>query len=395
MQEIENERDQAAAGTENERESAFHVVIIDEAHKVFHTKKQDDVQRFNAIRTLSSTAVFLATATPPSDPQFQTQIDSIIKISRGRIQGLTEPYEMIRTLVERKEMPEHIEKIVVGVTLHKGERKLLESIIKYCKEGVNSKKRIGVLALLQRMYFMLGDINNPQESDSESLKKLRVYLAENNVNSHTLLQKSPSYCVMPTKYLDKRETKLYIGPYMEALMFDEVRGVQAQLLADETNKIVIFTRFQAEADLISVLLDKVRADVPGLLYGVITGKISACDKESVLERFKKVGGGQIRVLILSSSIGDTGLNLQCANIVYNTTIETDPHKMIQCISRVHRQGQKRPVTWIHLCGDTYTEKQAMVTHNKKLSAQMKTGSADTDHKLTMSKPLNLKMLMCV
>eukprot|EP00798_Chlamydomonas_sp_ICE-L_P028540 gene28540-31699_t len=392
---MENEMDEAVEGTEKERETAFHAVIVDEAHKVFHTTRQLEVQRFKAIRTVSSTAVFLATATPPSDPQFQTQIDSIIMISRRKSQGLTEPYEMIRTMVERKKMPEHIEKIVVGVTLHKGERKLLESINKYCKEGVNSKKRIGVLALLQRMYFMLGEINNPQESDSESLKNLRVYLAENNVNSHTLLEDSPSHCTMPTKYLDKREKKLYIGPYIKALMFDAVHGVKAQLLADKANKIVIFTRFQGEADLISVLLDKVRADVPGLLYGVITGKISACDKQSVLEQFKKVGGGQLRVLILSTSIDDTGLNLQCANIVYNTTIETDPHKMIQCISRVHRQGQTRPVTWIHLYGDTYTEKQAMATHNKKLSVHLKAGSAKTDHKLTMSKPLNHKLLMSV
>eukprot|EP00798_Chlamydomonas_sp_ICE-L_P029469 gene29467-5815_t len=398
IQDIESERDeeveaQRLLGVTMRRKEAFLAVMIDEAHKVLHTNNPE-VHRFNAIRKMTATAVFLATASPPSDPQFQTQLESIRLIS-GRPFQLLEAYDQITTCVRRTELPAELKKIVVGVELGWAENHLLDHISNYCM-SVKANKRIGVHSMMQHMYFMLGAINAPPSSlsDSLSLTKLREYLKGEGVNYKSILEESDFQCEMPSKFQDGRPNKVYIGPYLHTLIFDKNYGVQAQLSADASNKIVIFTKYQGEADLVSSLLDKVKVKVSGMMYGVINGKISTDDKQAVLARFQKASS-KWRVLVLSSSIGDTGLNLQCANIVYHTTIETDPWKMIQCISRVFRQGQKRTVNWMHLCGETSTEKKAMGMHNNKLSGPMKAGSVPPDRQLLMSRQLNHKMSICL
>jgi hypothetical protein len=116
---------------------------------------------------------------------------------------------------------------------------------------------------------------------------------------------------------------------------EQVLTLVTQELADPTVKIVIFSAWMAMHGLI---IEQLRAQ--GLGYTFLHGGVPAVQRPELIQRFRE--DPRCRVF-LSTDCGATGLNLQCASVLINVDLPWNPAVREQRISRIHRQGQQRPV----------------------------------------------------
>lgn len=107
---------------------------------------------------------------------------------------------------------------------------------------------------------------------------------------------------------------------------------------DNTNKILIFTRF---LDTISLLESFIRTTFPTVKYVKIDGQIDSNARYSIIDKF--FNDYDIKVMILTTKVGGLGLNLSCANIVVMFDHDFNPMNDLQAIERAHRLGQKKVV----------------------------------------------------
>ena len=81
-----------------------------------------------------------------------------------------------------------------------------------------------------------------------------------------------------------------------------------------------------------------------------------------------------KVFILSTRAGGLGLNLTNANKVYMMEPQFNPAAEAQAVDRVHRLGQKRPVTIMRfIMEDSFEEKMLELQRKKKALADMTLG----------------------
>jgi len=74
------------------------------------------------------------------------------------------------------------------------------------------------------------------------------------------------------------------------------------------------------------------------------GGLSSISRQSMVERFQK---GNVQFFV-STTAGSEGLNLQNSSVLVNFDLHWNPLKLEQRIGRVHRFGQKNPVTVLNL-----------------------------------------------
>ncbi|OHT14118.1 SNF2 family N-terminal domain containing protein [Tritrichomonas foetus] len=100
----------------------------------------------------------------------------------------------------------------------------------------------------------------------------------------------------------------------------------------------------------SQTLDKVRdivlSKIQGLTYDFFDGRVNEKDRPLVLERFNREDGPDL--LLLTTSIGGLGLNLQVANNVIFMENSWNFTEDDQAMARAHRMGQRRTVTVFNL-----------------------------------------------
>lgn len=117
---------------------------------------------------------------------------------------------------------------------------------------------------------------------------------------------------------------------------------------------VIFTRFY---DTLFDIVSRLRQVDPKMRIGTYSGKgaeyydpilqqMTACDRETVKERFLK---GDIDVLVCTDAAAE-GLNLQTADLLINFDLGWNPMKIEQRIGRIDRIGQKHQRVFVlNLC----------------------------------------------
>lgn len=105
------------------------------------------------------------------------------------------------------------------------------------------------------------------------------------------------------------------------------------ILSDFPNKMVVFTQFLATQDLIYRVLTEA-----GERVEVFHGGMARLKKEEAIDRFRK----DARILV-STSTGSEGRNLQFCNAICNFDLPWNPQKIEQRVGRLSRIGQKRDV----------------------------------------------------
>lgn len=102
----------------------------------------------------------------------------------------------------------------------------------------------------------------------------------------------------------------------------------------------------------------------GISAMIYDGGISRDNKEAVLYNFKNTS---IPVLIIQINCGSSGLNLQCANMVYIMSPNWNPCIELQAIGRAYRKGQTQQVTCLRLVMNNTVEEKCIKIQERKMN----------------------------
>lgn len=126
---------------------------------------------------------------------------------------------------------------------------------------------------------------------------------------------------------------------IRALLLD-VKSIQEEVVPqDDPTKIVVFSQFTSFLDLIGLALRD--SEIP---FARLDGSMSRDERSAQLSNFKD--DVALRVILVSTRAGGVGLNLTMANKVFLMDPAWNPATDSQALSRVHRIGQKKPVSYV-------------------------------------------------
>ena len=138
----------------------------------------------------------------------------------------------------------------------------------------------------------------------------------------------------------------------------KIKALQQDLeCVSRDTQIIVWAIFVPELKLIHNTLRK------DYKCGLIYGSTQTDEREKIIESFKS---REIQILIISSSIGQMGLNLQVSNLHYFYSNDYRPDRRLQAEDRSHRIGQKNKVTYKDIiCLDSIDQKIKLVLSGKE------------------------------
>ena len=116
------------------------------------------------------------------------------------------------------------------------------------------------------------------------------------------------------------------------------RLLQALLESSENHRILLFSQFKSQLDLLALYLST-HLDLPSLR---IDGSIPALERQEQIRAFNDPDS-EARVFLLSTRAGGQGINLAAADTVILFDSDWNPQQDLQAQDRAHRIGQKRNV----------------------------------------------------
>jgi SNF2 family DNA or RNA helicase len=135
------------------------------------------------------------------------------------------------------------------------------------------------------------------------------------------------------------------------MLIEQIEGKSPQ------HKILIFSQFVSMLELI-----KKELIARKIAYSMLTG--STRNREAIVNEFQN--NASVRVFLISTKAGGTGLNLTEADYVYIVDPWWNPAVENQAIDRSHRIGQNKNVVAVRLiCPDTVEEKIMLMQDSKK------------------------------
>ncbi len=141
------------------------------------------------------------------------------------------------------------------------------------------------------------------------------------------------------------------------------------------HKALIFSQFTKHLSLIKKMLEK-----KGISYQYLDGSTPAKKREMAIDNFQN---GQSDLFLISLKAGGVGLNLTAADYVIHMDPWWNPAVEDQASDRVHRIGQKRPVTIYRIIAENTIEEKIIKLHHDKRDLADKL-LADTDQSAKIS-----------
>eukprot|EP01138_Halocafeteria_seosinensis_P008157 gb/GECG01008337.1/.p1 GENE.gb/GECG01008337.1/~~gb/GECG01008337.1/.p1 ORF type:complete len:2032 (+),score=256.00 gb/GECG01008337.1/:1-6096(+) len=128
-------------------------------------------------------------------------------------------------------------------------------------------------------------------------------------------------------------------------------------------KLLIFSRFPAMLDAVETKL--LKQYFPSVKYSRIDGGTPVTERQNRAREFNE--NSEIKLMLLTTGVGNLGLNLASANIVVFIDHSWNPFNDLQAMDRAHRLGQKQTVFVNRLIAkDTIEEEIMNVQEFKKL-----------------------------
>jgi len=160
-------------------------------------------------------------------------------------------------------------------------------------------------------------------------------------------------CDHPLLVADELKALGFDGLLEESNKLDEL----LEILEDfSDHKVVIYSEW---VSMLRLIADAVQDDYWAVM---LHGGLSPDQRVAVVHTFTNNPDCQI---LLSSDVGQQGLNLQSADVVINFDLHWNPARLQQRIGRLHRIGQKNTVTCINLTTvDTVEERVFKVLREK-------------------------------
>jgi SNF2 family DNA or RNA helicase len=159
------------------------------------------------------------------------------------------------------------------------------------------------------------------------------------------------------------DKKTVFGPKLE-----ELEVLLRELCVEGDAKVVVFSQWLRMTELVEGVLQR-----NGLGYAHLHGGVPAKGRKDLMARFKEDPACRI---FLSTDAGGVGLNLQSGSVVINMDIPWNPAVLEQRIGRVHRLGQKKPVSVINFISRASIEER--ILDLLKFKKSLFAGALDSD-----------------
>jgi len=133
---------------------------------------------------------------------------------------------------------------------------------------------------------------------------------------------------------DKVRQLIRVVPEGTDRKFDRLLAIVSQLRSkNEGERFIIFTQYRETLEFLRIELARIFGEqqIATIKGGPLDDKIESA------ERFWDDNGAK---LLISTSAGGEGINLQCARILFNYDLPWNPMAVEQRIGRIHRYGQK-------------------------------------------------------
>jgi len=130
-----------------------------------------------------------------------------------------------------------------------------------------------------------------------------------------------------------------------------------ETVEEATHKVLVFVPFTHTIELLDRFLTS-----NGITCAVINGEVSVGNRTAIFKRFQETPDP--KVLLIQPQAAAHGVTLTAANIVIWYAPVTSIESYLQANARVHRQGQKNPVTVVHIEGSPVETKLYKMLQNK-------------------------------
>ncbi len=150
------------------------------------------------------------------------------------------------------------------------------------------------------------------------------------------------------------DKKTHFSPKLQ-----EFREILTELAIEEKRKVVVFSEYERMTHLAGEELRKL-----GIGFVSLHGGVPSRQRGALMEKFRNDPDCMV---FLSTDAGGVGLNLQAASAVVNFEPPWNPARLEQRIGRVHRMGQSRPVSVIHMMTTDSIEERVWETMRLKKS----------------------------
>jgi SNF2 family DNA or RNA helicase len=154
----------------------------------------------------------------------------------------------------------------------------------------------------------------------------------------------------------------YKGPHTKTRALTvallQSQALSAQNPSEPPIKSVVFSGWTSHLDLIQIALED-----NNISYTRLDGKMTRPQRTAALDSFRD--DPSITVILVSLTAGGLGLNLTAASHVYVMEPQFNPAAEAQAVDRVHRLGQKRPVTTTRFIMSGSFEEKMLELQRKK------------------------------
>jgi len=134
-------------------------------------------------------------------------------------------------------------------------------------------------------------------------------------------------------------------------------NVLQEVIEESAQKVLIFIPYTHAINLVKEFMDK-----NNITAEIINGSVNVNKRTDIFKRFQE--NTEPKVLLIQPQAAAHGVTLTAANIVIWYAPVTSSETYLQANARVHRQGQKNPVTVVHIEGSPVEAKLYEMLQNK-------------------------------
>lgn len=342
-------------------EKHFTTIVLDEAQAI----KNHQTKRAKAAFDLQGDFKILTTGTPIEN--HLGELWSLFNfINPGFLGSLTAFQERFSNPIEKqgnKEKKQHLKRLIAPFILRRKKNEVLDDLPAKTEitltVQLSDEERAFYEALRQNA------LANIQNTNAEATDIRFQILAE-----ITRLRRA---CCNPQLI-----TKNNLIESSKLKLFEEV----VEELLENGHKALVFSQYIEHLAILKQNLDE-----KSISYQYLDGSTPAAKRQASVDAFQK---GEGELFLISLKAGGTGLNLTAADYVIHMDPWWNPAVEDQASDRVHRIGQKRPVTVYRLVTEnTIEEKILALHHDKRDLADSLLEGTDSSSKLSAEDLLNL------
>jgi SNF2 family DNA or RNA helicase len=134
-------------------------------------------------------------------------------------------------------------------------------------------------------------------------------------------------------------------------------SVVQEAIDEASHKVLVFVPFTHTIELLKAYLIK-----NGTTCEVINGQVPVNKRTDIIKRFQEQP--EPRVLLIQPQAAAHGITLTAANVIIWYAPVTSIETYLQANARIHRQGQKNPMTVVHITGSPVENKLYSMLQNK-------------------------------